>query len=306
MLVIRNVFTGQPITNNMFGSNSVLTHQRLLAMRSKEKRGAGDTCLPSNQTPILNERKNHLTLGRHENHPVVHSTNILYINRSLEPTESAKNNIPTHFPSKTHHIPSHLSLPLSAHHSFCSIMSSSSPYPSLYDNDWTCRVASVMKNMCSAPNMNESNSSYDEESLVQAARSTKTYSNATLFDASRAKVQAMITGNKRIGDSDNSKNGTTIEFNTKSSKNMNEADMTDSDTDEDNDKEQQQQQKTNRQTWDTAAARIIMISGCEDTQTSADVSNVSSFALPDPNGRAGGACTSALLQGTSPYSTQKL
>jgi len=40
---------------------------------------------------------------------------------------------------------------------------------------------------------------------------------------------------------------------------------------------------------------IRMISGCEDTQTSADVSNVNSFALPDPAGRAGGACTSTLL-----------
>ena len=39
-----------------------------------------------------------------------------------------------------------------------------------------------------------------------------------------------------------------------------------------------------------------MISGCEDAQTSADVSNVASFKLPDPKGRAGGACTSALLQ----------
>ena len=38
-----------------------------------------------------------------------------------------------------------------------------------------------------------------------------------------------------------------------------------------------------------------MISGCEDKQTSADVSNVGSFQLPDPAGRAGGACTSALL-----------
>lgn len=38
-----------------------------------------------------------------------------------------------------------------------------------------------------------------------------------------------------------------------------------------------------------------MISGCEDRQTSADVSNVSSFQLPDPAGRAGGACTSTLL-----------
>ena len=38
-----------------------------------------------------------------------------------------------------------------------------------------------------------------------------------------------------------------------------------------------------------------MISGCEDQQTSADVSNVQSFQLPDPAGRAGGACTSALL-----------
>mmetsp|Transcript_19757 Transcript_19757/g.28839 ORF Transcript_19757/g.28839 Transcript_19757/m.28839 type:complete len:312 (-) Transcript_19757:238-1173(-) len=42
-------------------------------------------------------------------------------------------------------------------------------------------------------------------------------------------------------------------------------------------------------------ADFRMISGCEDKQTSADVSNVSSFQLPDPAGRAGGACTSALL-----------
>ena len=41
---------------------------------------------------------------------------------------------------------------------------------------------------------------------------------------------------------------------------------------------------------------IRMISGCEDAQTSADVSNVSSFTLPDPAGRAGGACTSTLLK----------
>jgi hypothetical protein len=41
---------------------------------------------------------------------------------------------------------------------------------------------------------------------------------------------------------------------------------------------------------------IRMISGCEDSQTSADVSNVGSFQLPDPAGRAGGACTSTLLK----------
>jgi metacaspase-1 len=40
---------------------------------------------------------------------------------------------------------------------------------------------------------------------------------------------------------------------------------------------------------------IMMISGCEDAQTSADVSDVGSFQLPDPAGRAGGACTSTLL-----------
>ncbi|CAB9509677.1 Metacaspase-1 [Seminavis robusta] len=40
---------------------------------------------------------------------------------------------------------------------------------------------------------------------------------------------------------------------------------------------------------------IRMISGCEDAQTSADVSNVGAFKLPDPAGRAGGACTSTLL-----------
>ena len=46
-------------------------------------------------------------------------------------------------------------------------------------------------------------------------------------------------------------------------------------------------------------ARVLMISGCEDSQTSADVSNVSQFSLPDPQGKAGGACTSALLHGKS-------
>lgn len=42
-------------------------------------------------------------------------------------------------------------------------------------------------------------------------------------------------------------------------------------------------------------AQFRMISGCEDKQTSADVSNVATFKLPDPAGRAGGACTSAFL-----------
>jgi hypothetical protein len=42
-------------------------------------------------------------------------------------------------------------------------------------------------------------------------------------------------------------------------------------------------------------ADIWMISGCEDHQTSADVSNVAAFQLPDPKGRAGGACTATLL-----------
>ena len=43
-------------------------------------------------------------------------------------------------------------------------------------------------------------------------------------------------------------------------------------------------------------ADVRLISGCKDEQTSADVSNVADFKLPDPAGRAGGACTSALLQ----------
>lgn len=44
-------------------------------------------------------------------------------------------------------------------------------------------------------------------------------------------------------------------------------------------------------------AEFRMISGCHDGQTSADVSNVAgTFQLPDPAGRAGGACTASLLQ----------
>jgi hypothetical protein len=43
-------------------------------------------------------------------------------------------------------------------------------------------------------------------------------------------------------------------------------------------------------------AEFLMISGCHDSQTSADVSNLGSqFSLPNPQGRAGGACTAALL-----------
>jgi hypothetical protein len=43
-------------------------------------------------------------------------------------------------------------------------------------------------------------------------------------------------------------------------------------------------------------AEIRMISGCEPGQTSADVSSIKGGSkLPNPNGRAGGACTSALL-----------
>ncbi|KAG7346346.1 caspase domain containing protein [Nitzschia inconspicua] len=48
----------------------------------------------------------------------------------------------------------------------------------------------------------------------------------------------------------------------------------------------------------TIPAEIHMISGCRDEQTSADVSNVASFSLPDPAGRAGGALTSCLLNVT--------
>ena len=43
-------------------------------------------------------------------------------------------------------------------------------------------------------------------------------------------------------------------------------------------------------------ARFVMISGSEDKQTSADVGNVGTFSLPDPAGKAGGACTSTLLK----------
>lgn len=42
-------------------------------------------------------------------------------------------------------------------------------------------------------------------------------------------------------------------------------------------------------------ASVRMISGCHDTQTSADVQNVSTFQLPDAAGKAGGALTSSML-----------
>jgi metacaspase-1 len=53
-----------------------------------------------------------------------------------------------------------------------------------------------------------------------------------------------------------------------------------------------------RQAQALIPAEVRMISGCEAEQTSADVANASSSngALPNPAGRAGGACTSALLK----------
>ena len=52
-----------------------------------------------------------------------------------------------------------------------------------------------------------------------------------------------------------------------------------------------------KQSTDLIPAEVRMISGCHSEQTSADVSNVAavSSGLPNPAGRAGGACTSALL-----------
>ena len=38
-------------------------------------------------------------------------------------------------------------------------------------------------------------------------------------------------------------------------------------------------------------ANVRMISGCRDSQTSADVGHVGAFQLPDPAGRAGGAAS---------------
>jgi hypothetical protein len=42
-------------------------------------------------------------------------------------------------------------------------------------------------------------------------------------------------------------------------------------------------------------SEIHMISGCHDSQTSADVSNVGNFKLPNTQGKSGGACTAAIL-----------
>ncbi len=57
------------------------------------------------------------------------------------------------------------------------------------------------------------------------------------------------------------------------------------------------QQKFASQAKKAIPANVRMISGSHDVQTSSDVSNINSqFELPNPHGRAGGACTAALLQ----------
>eukprot|EP00804_Cyclotella_cryptica_P009679 CCRYP_011225-RC/>CCRYP_011225-RC protein AED:0.14 eAED:0.14 QI:0/0.5/0.33/1/0.5/0.33/3/368/449 len=62
-------------------------------------------------------------------------------------------------------------------------------------------------------------------------------------------------------------------------------------------KSKKRAQKFATQASKAIPASVRMISGSHDVQTSADVKNIgSSFALPDPAGRAGGACTAALLE----------
>ena len=43
-------------------------------------------------------------------------------------------------------------------------------------------------------------------------------------------------------------------------------------------------------------ATFFMFAGSDDHQQAAEVSNIKTFELPDPVGKEGGACTSALLQ----------
>lgn len=57
---------------------------------------------------------------------------------------------------------------------------------------------------------------------------------------------------------------------------------------------------------DVLQADIRMISGCEDQQTSADVSSVQDFQLPDPAGRAGGACTRYVRSGSVRFGSVRL
>jgi hypothetical protein len=172
--------------------------------------------------------------------------------------------------------------------------------PSSKCNDWTCRVADAMnmENFCTTPN---NVNSYDNEESQQNQQQNQQNQNNNVkhsyFDDARAKVQAMILRNKRIAGipivgslaaaaSSNRNNNNLVKDN--------DGATTDSDTDE----EYGTGDNNNNMTT-TTTARIFMISGCDDSQTSADVSNVSNFTLPyDPHGRSGGACTSALLKGT--------
>ena len=49
----------------------------------------------------------------------------------------------------------------------------------------------------------------------------------------------------------------------------------------------------------TIPAYFYMFAGANDHQTAADISNIDTFSLPDPSGKAGGACTCQLLSGVS-------
>ena len=67
-------------------------------------------------------------------------------------------------------------------------------------------------------------------------------------------------------------------------------------------KKKKKKKRPSAKQWDeytrkAIPASIRMISGCHDSQTSADVGKISSqFQLPNPAGQSGGACTAALLQ----------
>jgi hypothetical protein len=63
---------------------------------------------------------------------------------------------------------------------------------------------------------------------------------------------------------------------------------------DDNSRDAMKQQYGN-QTDKAIPGNVKMISGCKDSQTSADVGDVSRFGLPNSQG-AGGACTNAILK----------
>jgi hypothetical protein len=146
-----------------------------------------------------------------------------------------------------------------------------------------CCNAFDLENICTSPGPRG-----DEDSVAEDYDYVRAHkSDGQWMSEARAKVQAMLRTNyltaigiplgiSAMGNNSNNNSSEDVESN-----------MPTSDKEREFDDFQKETAAYDTDESSTIQANILMISGCEDRQTSADVVNASSFSLPNPNGRSG-------------------